>query len=58
MNVSDGALTFDIIVFTDDAAAAKQEAEGVLDRLQQQLGNLAIQEQGFNEALEAKPGHS
>lgn len=54
MNVIGNALTFEIVVFTEDPVPVKQEGEQVLNNLEQQLGYLASDSTNFNESLESK----
>src|SRR6266511_2027827 len=54
MVVVGNALTFEMIVFTDDPEPVKQEGENVLNRLEQQLGYLISDATNFNQSLESK----
>jgi hypothetical protein len=53
MDVVGNALTFEIVVFTEDPAPVKQEGEQVLNRLEQQLGYLISDARNFNASLES-----
>jgi hypothetical protein len=54
MHVVGNALTFEMVVFTDDPAPVKQEGEHVLNALEQQLGYLTTDAKNFNDNLESK----
>lgn len=58
MDVVGNALTFEIVVFTDDPAPVKQEGEQVLNRLEQQLGYLVTDATTFTRALSQRLGRS
>ncbi len=58
MVVVGNALTFEMIVFTDDPEPVKQEGENVLNRLEQQLGYLISDATNFNQSLESKVDRS
>jgi hypothetical protein len=54
MEVVGQALTFEIVVFSQDSQALKREADSVIDRLAQQLGHLRTQGEAFNASLAEK----
>jgi hypothetical protein len=50
--VEGNALTFDVIVWSDDPAQAKGQAEGIIRPLKEQTDHLVAQARGFNGLLE------
>jgi hypothetical protein len=54
MDVVGNALTFEIVVFTEDPAPVKQQEEQILNGLEQQLGFLTSDAKTFNDSLESK----